>query len=130
MVSSARVQQLVKGDDAVLSHQIVGPATLDAVKTVDSIELDTGDVARAVYEDAAGTTPISQVAGPEGDLPTSRISVALNQVQTALLKAGLGLTVRVEITRQNGKKESYYLFNEVDVLDRAFPTEDTTPSLP
>jgi hypothetical protein len=135
MVRSARVQAVVKGDDALLEHQVVGDVALEAEQTKAPVLIDTGDGVICFYESEQvegqpEVAPVNANAIPVGPLPTSRIQVALSQAQTALLRSGLSQTVRVELTRASGKKETHYLFEELDVIERGFPQAVPTVILP
>ena len=134
-VRSARVQEVVRGDDALLEHQVVGDVALDAELTKAPVQINSGDSVSCVYaaQQTDGQPRVADITAPAlplGTVPTSRIQVPLTQAQTALLQIGPAQTVRVEVTRATGQKETHYLFEELDVLDRGFPAESEIPNLP
>lgn len=125
-VRSARIQQVIVGDDWSLAHQIVKPSALDANATLVPVELQAGDVATAFYSaepiEGVEQADVSVVATPVGAYPTSRIAVAVTPVNSAKVRINEAQTVRIEIVRTGTlKKESYYLFQEIDVYARGFP---------
>jgi len=125
-VRSARVQEIVRGDDALLEHQVVANVALDAELTKAPVQINSGDSVVCFYaaQQTEGQPQVPDIVAsalPFDTVPTSRIKVTLTQAQTALLQIGPAQTVRVQITRSNGLKETHYLFEEVDVIDRGFP---------
>jgi hypothetical protein len=131
MVRSARVQSVVKGDDAHLAHQILGEQALDAEVARAPVTIDTGDSAVCVYEaEDPADGVITVQATPVNPLPTSRLTVDMDPTQTVKLKSGEGRTVRVEIIRASGKKETHYLLEELDVFERGFPQAEPPVILP
>jgi hypothetical protein len=134
-VQSARVQEVVRGDDALLFHQVISTIALDAMVTDAPVQMNSGDSAVCWYaaQQTDGQPLVADVnapALPNGAVPTSRIQVQLSQAQTAVLNIGPAQTVRVEIIRSNGLKETHYLYQELDVIDRGFPMESEIPNLP
>lgn len=133
MVQSSRTQSIVKGDDVVLTHQIVTPASLYAVPTMQEVMLEAGDTANAFYplEDLTVTDLIGYPCTPVGSLPSSMVTVTIAGViapsgmtparGSSTFQSGLGRTVRIEITRSGGSKETHYLIQEVDIFERGFP---------
>lgn len=136
MVQSARVQKIVVGDDVVLTHQIMEDKAYDAEVARAPVTVDTGDVVRCFYplSDPSQQDLVGYLASPVGPLPSSEISVSIAGVippvdttpqrGTSTFLVGLGATVRVEITRANtNAKETHYIYNEVDILERGFPVQ-------
>jgi hypothetical protein len=134
MVQSARVQKFVVGDDVVLSHQIMEDKAYDAEKARAPVTVNSGDVVTCFYPlaDPDAVDLIGYLGSPVGSLPSSEITVAIPGVipavppvpqrGTSTFLVGLGTTVRIEIIRiSNGAKETHYLYNEVDILERGFP---------
>lgn len=141
MVQSARVQEIVKGDDVTLNHQIMGDIAYNAELSRVPITLNSGDVATCFYplENPTQTDLIGYEGSPIGSLPSSMISVLIPGVIAATdtvpargtqsFQSGLGRTVRVEIIRYTTQyKETYYLIDEVDVFERGFPASLTDTS--
>lgn len=133
-VKSARVQKVVKGDDVVFRHQIMEDKAYNAEKVRAPVEVLSGDVVKVFYPIADGEDQIGYLASPVGPLPSSLIDVSIDGVidpvddvpqrGTISFQSGEARTVRVEIVRDlDGKKESHYLYEEVDVLERGFPDE-------
>jgi hypothetical protein len=134
-VQSARVQAIIRGDDALLQHQVIDQVALDAVLTEAPVLINSGDSVICFYaaQQTDGQPQISDVSAsaiPLEIVPTSRIEVVLTQAQTAILQIGSAQTVRVEVTRANGLKETHYLYEELDVIDRGFPIQPAIPDLP
>jgi len=137
-VKSARVQKVVKGDTVTLRHQIMEDKAYDAELSRAPVLVDSGDVVKCFYalEDEAAQDLIGFLASPVGSLPSSEIDVlCLGDIPasgndpergTNTWKAGLGQTVRVEITRYlTGYVETHYLFQELDVFERGFPASES-----
>lgn len=140
-VQSARVQEIVKGDDVTMSHQIMKDVAFAAEQSRAPVELAAGDVATAFYQlqDPTMNDLIGYPCVPVGSFPTSNVTVDIPGVIAAIgntpargsqtFQSGLGKTVRIEIVRDTtNKKETYYLIDEVDVFERGFPSslEDTS----
>lgn len=120
MVQSARVQQIVKGDDTVQTHQIMESVAFNAELSREPVELVSTDRATVFYPLEDGTEDvIGYPANPIGSYPTSMISVptpgnipavgVAPSRGTQSFQSGLGRTVRVEVISQ-----------------KATPTGDTT----
>ena len=130
-VSSARVQQLVVGDDVTLTHQIMAPKAYNAEIGLTPVLLNTGDTVNFFYPLANGTDLIGYPGIPVGSYPTSTFTVAIPGIipavgptperGTTTFLIGQGETVRAEITRVGPLKETHYLYSEVDILERGFP---------
>lgn len=139
-VQGARVQIVVKGDDVTLRHQIVSKAALLAHEVLAPVTVDTGDITKVFYPYQDGySDQIGYLAAPVGPLPSSLLDVPVAGSIPAVIGvspergtkawlSGPGLTARVEITRiATGKKETYYLIDELDVFERGFAaTQDDT----
>lgn len=136
MVQSARVQKVVIGDDVTLSHQIMEDTAFDAEVARSPVLLNTGDTVKCFYPLSSdfGADQIGYDADVVGALPSSKITVdipgyiapvvspsPIPQRGTSTFKVQLGSTVRIEITRSGGAKETHYIYNEVDVVERGFP---------
>lgn len=127
-VKSARLQRVVMGDNAVLRHVLVRPAVVGNNESLELVPVDPADVIRAFYEQAEGSTVFSIVGAA---VSGSTFDFTLSQAQTALLIPGLGQTVRIEITRNaTSAKETYYLYRELDVMARGFPSQPQDLDLP
>lgn len=110
-VQSSRIQQIIKGDDVTLLHQIIQSASLYANSTLVPVAMSAGDIAHVFYPlaDLTITDLIGYLAVPQGTLPSSMIQVfvpgniPINNPTPARgsqsFQAGLSQTVRVEITR-------------------------------
>jgi len=141
-VKSARTQLIIRGDDVTLKHQIMGDIAYDAELSRAPITLLTGDTVNFFYPLQDGTIDLIGYPGVALTvLPCSEFSVdiagdipAVPTVSpergTKTFQSGLGLTVRAEITRADLTKESYYLYQELDCLERGFPIEPQTLNLP
>lgn len=121
MIQSARIQSVMVGDDATLTHQLVTRAVVGNSIGLQPVLIAAGDSVKCFYCSADGSSELQASATP-GSLPSSSLTVTLTALQSAGLKPGLGQTVRVEITRASGKKESLYLYNEYDVVARGLPS--------
>lgn len=134
-VQSARVQKIVKGDDVTLKHQVVKDAALDAEFTRAAVTLaSSADKVTFFYQLEDGTMDsIGYPGSPAESYPASRFNVPITGViaeadpvparGSQVFKSGQGLTVRAEIIRDfatTPKKETYYLYHEVDVQERGF----------
>lgn len=135
-VQSARVQQLVKGDDVTLKHQLVKDAALDAEFTRSEVKLAETDKVTFFYQLDDGNDLIGFEGVAAETYPTSRFNVSVPGViaptqdpvsperGSKTFKSGQGLTVRAEIIRdfasEAPKKETLYLYKEVDVQERGF----------
>jgi hypothetical protein len=134
MVQSARVQQLVIGDDVTLRHQIMDAIAYNAEISRAPVVVNTGDITKCFYplEDES-IDLIGYLATPVGSLPSSLLDVEIaGDIPAAdpipergskTFQIGLARTVRIEITRLNGEKETHYLYKELDVLERGFPVQ-------
>jgi hypothetical protein len=136
-VKSARVQQVIQGDDVVLRHAIVGPVAVGNNESVALVSVDVGDVVKAFYESTQPTdeslpaVPPVQATGVAVVGSPSTFDFSIPSADSEKILAGLSKTVRIEITRLSGSLETYYLFDEVDVLKRGWPVEGQAPlSLP
>ena len=139
-VKSARVQSIIKGDDVTLKHQLVKKTTLDVEFTNAKVELAVTDKVTFFYELEDGVDLIGFDGTNAEAYPTSRFnSVIAGEISgdpvrgSSTFKEGLGLTVRAEVIRDfatTPKKETYYLMEEVDVIERGFPVEEKTLNLP
>jgi hypothetical protein len=133
-VRSARVQQVIVGDEVTLTHQLVKEAALNAEKTIVPVEFTTGDTVTACYK--ASPDPLTgearndvrQELTSSGTLPQSIGEFTLAAEKTALLLPGLAQTVRIEVLTGESLK-SYYLYEELDVLARGFPLASETKAL-
>lgn len=111
MVQSARVQQVVKGDDVVLTHQIMESVAFNAEIGRQPVLVNAGDVATFFYPLEDGSNDlIGYVGQPVGALPASKFTVAIPgdipavspnpERGSKMFASGLGQTVRAEITRK------------------------------
>ncbi len=141
MVQSARVQEIVKGDDVTMTHQIMKDVAYNAEQSRAPVMVNSGDVVTCFYplQDPAQKDLIGYVGEPVGSLPTSIFTVDIPGIieatddvperGTVSFQSGLGRTVRIEITRDvTDHKETYYLINEVDIFERGFPNSLTDTS--
>lgn len=141
MVQSARVQQIVKGDDVILTHQIMGAIAYNAELSRAPIMVNSGDSVTCFYplEDPTQTDLIGYAGSPVGSLSSSIVTVTIPGLIAATdtvpsrgtqsFQSGLGRTVRIEIVRYiTNHKETYYLINEVDIFERGFPNSLTDTS--
>lgn len=141
MVQSARVQEIVKGDDVTMTHQIMGAFAYNAELSRAPILVNSGDTVTCFYplEDPTQTDLIGYPGSPVGSLPSSTVKVAIPGViaangtvparGTQSFQSGLGQTVRIEIIRSiTNFKETYYSINEVDIFERGFPISLTDTS--
>lgn len=135
MVQSARVQEIVKGDDVILTHQIMGDIAYNAELSRAPVLINSGDIVNCFYplEDPTQTDLIGYPGSPIGSLPSSIITVKIpgnipanNTIPargTQSFQSGLGRTVRIEIIRYiTNYRETHYSINEVDIFERGFPT--------
>lgn len=143
-VQSARVQQLVKGDDVTLRHQLLKRVALDAEIAKVPVLLAVTDKVTFFYQLADGSEDTIGYDGINAEsYPTSRFNVAIPGViaeadpvparGSQTFQAGEALTVRVEIIRDfatTPKKETHYLQKEVDVCERGFPVDVPELELP
>ena len=111
-VQSARVQQIVKGDSTVQTHQIMQDIAYNAELSRAPVLVNSGDVVNFFYplEDPTQTDLIGYQGVPVGTYPTSTFTVATPGViidptgatpnrGTSTFQSGLARTVRAEITR-------------------------------
>lgn len=110
MVQSARIQQVVKGDDVILAHQIMTSVAYAAEKSRAPVLVNEGDIANFFYPRQDGTVDLIGYTGlPVGSYPTSQFTVPIPGVITPLtgsivrgtsqMESGPGETVRAEILR-------------------------------
>lgn len=133
-VQSARVQQVIVGDDASFIHKLVKPGVAGNNEALVPVILLAGDVVKAIYESEQPET------GPEvPDVEVtatftpgeSQCTAGIDDTESVKLRVGLGLTVRIEITRiADGAKETLYLYNEYDAIARGFPVQPSSLNLP
>jgi hypothetical protein len=142
-VQSARVNELVVGDDVVLTHQIMGDVAYNAELTRAPITLNSPDVVFFFYALASGVDLIGYQGSPVGSLPSSICTVSIPGTiapsgdiparGSSTFLPGPGPTVRAEIYRNYGlsnqARETYYLYDEVDVYPRGFPLSPLTTQL-
>lgn len=111
-VQSARVQQIIKGDDVTLTHQLMKSVAYNAELTRAPDPLATGDVVDFFYplQDPTKTDLVGYRGVPVGSLPASLFTVAIpsnvpavtgvsDQRGTGTFESGEGQTVRAQITR-------------------------------
>lgn len=110
-VQSARVQEIIKGDDVILAHQIMQDVAFDAEISRGPVMVNSGDVVKFYYplQDPSATDLIGYPGTPVGSYPTSKFDVAIPGNIAAsgsvpargskTFQSGLGRTVRAEITR-------------------------------
>lgn len=110
-VQSARIQQVVKGDDVVLLHQIMKDIAYNAEASRSPDALNAGDVVDFFYplQDTTVTDLVGYRGTAVGSYPTSTFNVSVpgvipagvNTLQrgTSTWEAGAGRTVRAEIVR-------------------------------
>lgn len=111
-VQSARVQQVVKGDDVVLTHQLMKSVAYNAELSRTPDPLSSGDSVRFFYplQDQSTQDLIGYPGVAVGSLPSSIFTVAIPgiiapvspnlQRGTSMFQSGAGQTVRAEIFRQ------------------------------
>lgn len=141
MVQSARVQEIVKGDDVILTHQIMQDIAYNAELSRAPVLVNSGDTVTCFYplEDPTQTDLIGYPGSPIGSLPSSMVTVTIPGLIAATdtvpsrgtqsFQSGLGRTVRIEITRYiTNYRETYYSINEVDIFERGFPSSLTDTS--
>lgn len=142
MVQSARIQQIVKGDDVSLKHQIMGDVAYNAEASREPVQVQIGETVKFFYPLADGSVDLIGYSGVVvGSLPGSVFTVAIPgdipavvgpspvpERGTKTWQSGSGRTVRAEITRSGGKIETHYLIDEVDIYERGFPSslDDTS----
>jgi hypothetical protein len=141
-VKSARIQQVVAGDDALFQHTIVGAAVKGPNQTVDLVPVNVGDVVTAIYNvipqpdpNLPPNAPISVIGTVVGAYPGSVFTFPIPKGtaagQSGLLIPAPGQTVRIEIVRTGTLKlETYYLYDEYDVIARGFPNAPAGLCLP
>lgn len=134
-VKSARVQQGVVGDDIVFQHTIVKPAVTGNTEGVALVVVNEGDTAVGFYASEQNPDP-SQPSVPDVQSTAvpgtgaSAYAFPIPKAASVNMLPGLTQTVRIEITRADASKETYYLFDEYDLLDRGFPSEPPQLNLP
>lgn len=111
MVQSARVQEIVKGDDVVMTHQIMKSVAYNAELSRAPDPLQEGDTVNFFYplEDTTMTDLIGYPGVPVGSYPADTFTVPIQgnipavgttpARGTSTFQSGLGRTVRAEITR-------------------------------
>lgn len=136
-VKSGRVNRIVVGDDVVVKHQIMQPVAYNAGVSLTPLLVTSADRVNFFYQLADSTIDlIGYVGVPDGSYPASTFEVTIagdipasgttpaRGTQTFL--TGEAQTVRVEVLKNYGltnqTRETYYLYDEVDVLERGFPT--------
>lgn len=140
-VQSARVQQIVKGDDVTLTHQIMESVAFNAEIGRAPVEVNALDTVKFFYPLQDGTMDdIGYEGVAVSAYPASAFSVDIAGVIAATVDdpergtkhflSGKAQTIRAEITRQSGKLESHYLLMEVDIYERGFPVAPTPLDLP
>jgi len=141
-VQSARVQSIIKGDDVVLKHQIMKDVAYDAELSRAPVLVTSVDTVKFFYPLQDGSIDLIGYAGVViGSYPASEFNVNIAgdipavpntspEMGTKTFLSGQALTVRAEITRQSGKKESYYLYEEIDIMERDFPSKPISLNLP
>lgn len=126
MVRSGRVQQFVAGDDAVLLHKVIKAAVVgNEVNKADVVFDGTDLEIKAFYPNVDENAADVGVVATLPAAPGSEIQVVLTAVISNTIRRGEGLTVRVEVMSAASKKSTYYLYDEVDVFLRGFPTESS-----
>lgn len=138
MVQSARVQEIVKGDDVVLKHQIMKDVAFNAEQSRAPVPLMDGDSVLFFYPQAVGEDLVGFAGNPITALPCDTFNVPVAGVipavgttpqrGTSMFQAGLSRTVRALVTRSSGAKETYFLISEVDIFERGFPNSLTDTS--
>lgn len=120
-VQSARVQQIVKGDDVTMTHQIMEDVAFNAELSRAPVQVDDGDTVSFFYplQDFDHRDYIGYPGIPVGSYPTSTFTVAIPgdipgspgnwqavppvprvpDRGTKTFQEALGQTVRAEITR-------------------------------
>lgn len=128
-VKSARVQKIIKGDDVILTHQILQDIAYNAEQAKTPVTIEDDDVVKFFYEyqDADSSDLIGNLGVKQSG---SIFTVEIPSSKTLLFKSGEGQTVRAEITKENGDRHSYYLYQEVDIYERGFPIQETELNLP
>src|SRR5580692_11803222 len=78
-VQSARVQEIVKGDDVILLHQVMQDIAYNAELTRAPVMLNSGDTIAFFYplEDPTMTDLIGYQGSPVGSFPTSEFNVSI-----------------------------------------------------
>src|SRR4029077_7779351 len=105
------------------------------VEGLAEVALLNGDSAVAYYAPQQPDDPSEPLLPDVASTPVAGPSAATAQfsipkASSVNMLPGLGQTVRIEITRAGGSKETYYLFDEYDLLDRGFPSEGSSLNLP
>jgi hypothetical protein len=133
-VQSARVQSFVQGDDVTLNHQVMQDIAYNAEVSRAPVLLNTGDTVNFFYADQDSTQAdlLGYPGVPTTAYPCSTFNVVIPGVipavgltpqrGTSMFRIAYAQTVRAEVTRVGGKKTTYYLLEEIDVLGRGFPT--------
>lgn len=140
-VKSARVQEIIKGDDVTLKHQVMKNVAYNAEMSREPVLVEADDIIKFFYAlqdktiDEIGFTGVAI-----GSYPTSEFNVIIPGLipaaelvpdrGTSQFLSGEGLTVRAEITRDGGVKETHYLLAEVDIYERGFPIAPDVLILP
>lgn len=112
MVQSARVQEIVKGDDTTQTHQIMESVAFNAELSRAPVQVQALDIATFFYpmQDPTLQDLIGFVGVAVGSYPTSTFTVftpgvipaVLNgppQRGTSVFQSGLGRTVRAEVSK-------------------------------
>jgi len=111
MVQSARVNQFVKGDDAVLTHQLMKSVAYNAELSRAPDVVSANDIVTFFYamQDPSLTDLVGYTGVVVGSYPASLFTVQIPgeipagpdiERGTKVLKSGNGQTVRAEIDRQ------------------------------
>lgn len=136
-VKSARVQQGVAGDDVVFTHAIVEPAVVGNNEGKALVVVAEGFTAVAFYaakqseDPEAEAVPDVESADVAGN-GSSSYDFAIARADSAKMLPGRGQTVRIEVTKndESAAKETYYLYDEYDLLERGFPSEPAELNIP
>jgi hypothetical protein len=132
-VSSGRVQEFIQGDDVTLLHQVMQDVAYNSEVAQAPVLVNSSQTVKFFYPmqsqfgiDLIGYTGVAVEA-----YPTSLFTVTIPgyiapnsptpQRGTSTFLVGMGQTVRAEVTSLGPLKESYYLYQEVDILVRGFP---------
>lgn len=110
-VQSARVQQIVKGDDVVLRHQIMESVAYSAEIGRQPVDLISGDIVNFFYPlaDLSMIDQVGYLGVPVGAYPESNFDVSIPgdipevdpvpERGTKVMQSGPGRTVRAEVDK-------------------------------
>ena len=143
-VQSSRTQVVVQGDDTIFTHQIMQDISYNAEASRAPVQLNSGDVVHFFYPDADPSQQdlIGYIGVPSTSYPCSIFNVTIPgiipavgttpQRGTSMFMIGYAQTVKAVVLRLSGKKQTYYLLKEIDVLENGFPTsiEENNLELP